>query len=130
MAVAAAGAFSLTSCGEDEPATTTSSASQELTRPDLAQIEEAKLAVERYCIRAANRFRETGAAPPAAEYERAIAALDRLSELAREKPSASGPAGDSPRFALGDIAESLEGTNCDSRLVRHIDEELATIPPQ
>ncbi len=40
------------------------------------------------------------------------------------------PGGTTPRLALGDIAENLEGTNCDPRLVAQIDEALATLPAE
>jgi hypothetical protein len=59
---------------------------------------------------------------------RVNAALNELIELARAKPEAPAPAGGSVRLALGDIAENLEGTNCDPRLVERIDAVLADLP--
>ena len=71
-----------------------------------------------------------GARPRAPKrFEKVNASLDQLAALAAEQARRRpGPTGTSPRLALGDIAENLEGTNCDSRLVARIDEALAAIP--
>ena len=54
----------------------------------------------------------------------------RLAALAAQAPEAGTPDGTTPRLALGDIAENLEGTNCDSRLVARIDEALGSLPAE
>ena len=79
----------------------------------------------RYCARIAER----GGAPPSArEFERVTGALDELAELASRRPNDVDPSGASAELALGDLAENLEGSNCDSRLVERIDEQLAALP--
>ena len=104
-------------------------------KPGRLSAKEARLiaGVERkvkdYCARVAALV-AAGSAPSAAQYAQATRAIDTLAELAREKPLAADPGGQTPRHALGDIAEDLEGSNCDSRLVRRIDEALAVIPAE
>ena len=85
--------------------------------------------VDSYCVHVGARVAE-GREPDSARFAAVSAQIDRLTELAREKPLAPSPDGSTPRFALGDIAEDLEGSNCDTRLARKIDEALATLPQE
>jgi hypothetical protein len=70
----------------------------------------------------------SGRQPAPERFDRVVSEIERLERLAQRKPLASSPDGSTPRFALGDIAEDLEGSNCDTRLARIIDEALAALP--
>ena len=91
-------------------------------------VRDAQQGVTSYC-RA--RARELGGGKPtsAKDLERVTSALERLAALAQAKPEAETGDGATVRLALGDIAENLEGTNCDERLVELIDSRLAELPP-
>ncbi len=84
--------------------------------------------VQRYCGKLALALTGQRKPPSVAEQGRALAATDRLIELARNKPAASLEGGADMRLFLGDLAEDLEGSNCDQRLVQRIDQALATLP--
>lgn len=87
------------------------------------------MAVQEHCAIVARYLAGRRAPPTAEEFERVVAALDRLAERAELSPQATIADGSTPRLALGDIAEDLEGSNCDSRLVDRIDTALAGLPP-
>ena len=87
-----------------------------------------ELAVQRYCGKLALSLTGQGKPPSAEEQSRAFVATDRLVELASEKPVAPLDTGVEMGLFLGDLAEDLEGSNCDSRLVERIDQALATLP--
>jgi hypothetical protein len=119
-------ALVLGSCG-DEGGTGASTATEpgRLTAAESETIVVARESVGRYCTRIAQR---RGALPSAGEFDGVAAALDELAALARRRPNDVDPSGASAELALGDIAENLEGSNCDSRLVERIDEQLAALP--
>lgn len=98
-----------------------------LSRSEVRVIFGARDEVSAYCRRVA-RALARGREPSKGEFERVIAAVDELAELAARKPEAQTADGSTPRLALGDIAENLEGTNCDQRVVARIDEALAALP--
>lgn len=56
--------------------------------------------------------------------------LGRLADRAELSPEETISDGSTARLALGDLAENLEGTNCDSRLVELINERLAELPSE
>ena len=116
----------LGSCG-DEGGTGASTATEpgRLSAAEAETIVAAREAVGRYCARIAEM---RGAPPSAREFDRVVGALDKLAALARRRPNDVDPSGASAELALGDIAENLEGSNCDSRLVERIDEQLAALP--
>lgn len=90
-------------------------------------IQRARDEVAAYCRRVAAALGK-GTAPTPAAFTRVNEALDKLVNLAAEQPEAATADGTTPRLALGDLAENLEGTNCDERLVARIDQALATLP--
>jgi hypothetical protein len=84
--------------------------------------------VERYCATLALSVTGQRKAPSAEDQDRAFAATDRLIELAREKPAARLETGVDMGLFLGDLAEDLEGSNCDPRLVDRLDQALEALP--
>jgi hypothetical protein len=124
--VAVSLALVLGSCGDDGGSSArTATEPGRLTAAEAETIVVAREAVGRYCARIAERG---GAPPPAREFDGVTGALDELAALARRRPNDVDPSGASAELALGDIAENLEGSNCDSRLVERIDEQLAALP--
>jgi hypothetical protein len=123
----------IASCGDggspDAGSTTsTSAAPQRLTAAEQALVTRSEQAVQRYCGKLALSLTGQGKPPSAEEQSRAFVATDRLIELANEKPAAPLDTGLEMGLFLGDLAEDLEGSNCDSRLVERIDQALATLP--
>jgi hypothetical protein len=124
--------LAIPACGDDSPstATTTTSgaAAKRLTTAEQSLVTDSERAVQRYCGRLALSAIGQGQPPSASEQGRAFAASDRLIELARRKPGARLETGLDIGLFLGDLAEDLEGSNCDQRLVERIDQALATLP--
>ena len=98
-----------------------------LSAAGVKTIQRARDEVSAYC-RKVDQGLSGGPGPTPADLDRVNAALDELAQVAAEQPGAEMVDGTTPRLALGDIAENLEGTNCDPRLVAQIDEALATLP--
>jgi hypothetical protein len=136
--------LALTACGDSEDPGTAGSGSTNtaaartvpevsrdapLSAGEIAVIRRAQEAVGAYCAKVARGLAE-GDAPTQRDFDRVTRPLDELAELASHRPGAEAPDGATPRLALGDIAENLEGTNCDPRLVARIDEALATLPAE
>ena len=125
--------LALASCGDGgSPETTdttpTGPAAKRLTADEQALVTRSDRAVSRYCAKLALSLTGQRKPPSVAEQSRAFAATDRLIELAREKPAARVQPGVDTELFLGDLAEDLEGSNCDPRLVERIDQALATLP--
>lgn len=136
--LAVLGALVVAGCGEEDPGPEAAADTEVVTQtvltpaPDLSPagmrvIQRARGAVAAHCRQVAAALEE-GGTPPQDSFEKATAELDELARLATEQPEAEAEDGTTPRLALGDIAENLEGTNCDQRLVARIDEALATVP--
>ncbi len=133
MAVGLSLLAAVASCGDgDSPqtATTTTSdaAAKRLTAAEQGLVIDSERAVQRYCGKLALSVTGQGKPPSVSEQGRAFAATDRLIELARRKPAAPLERGVEMGLFLGDLAEDLEGSNCDQRLVERIDQALATLP--
>jgi hypothetical protein len=122
-------------CGGDEgsPATTETSPptlrEQRLTAEerDLARRSEREIAA--YCRRLALSVAGERKSPSPRQEASAFAAADRLIGLARRKPAAEIETGVDLRLKLGDIAENLEGSNCDPRIVARLEAGFASVPP-
>jgi hypothetical protein len=97
--------------------------------PSAKAIAQARAGVQAYCTQVAAYAVGRRGPPTDEEFDAVSAAIDRLAERAELSPEVLLPDGSTPRLALGDLAEDLEGTNCDSRLVALIDERLASLPP-
>jgi len=133
--VTALGLFlmAIASCGDGESpqtagTTPTGAVAKRLTSAEQTLVDRSERTVQRYCGKLALSVTGRARPPSAEEASRAFAATDRLIELARAKPAASIENGEEIELFLGDLAEDLEGSNCDSRLVERIDQTLATLP--
>ena len=125
--------MAIASCGNGESpqtagTTPTGAAARRLTSAEQALVARSERTVQRYCGKLALSLTGQARPPSAEEASRAFAATDSLIELARAKPAASIENGVEMELFLGDLAEDLEGSNCDSRLVERIDQALATLP--
>ena len=125
--------LAIASCGDGDSSgaagtTFAGAAAKRLTADEQSLVTRSDRSVERYCGKLALSL--TGQRKPhsASEQGRAFAATDRLIELAGRKPAAPTETGLEMGLFLGDLAEDLEGSNCDSRLVERIDQALATLP--
>jgi hypothetical protein len=92
-------------------------------------VADAEADIEAYCRRSV--ISQSGAVrtPSARQRERAYEAVDRLIALTAEKPAAAVTPGVHLRLAVGDIAEDLQGSNCDPGIIAALDQGLARIPP-
>ena len=88
-------------------------AAKRLTAAEQALVTRSERAVQRYCGELALSLTGQRKPPSVAEQGRAFAATDRLIELARKKPAATPESRGEMRLFLGDLAEDLEGSNCD-----------------
>lgn len=98
-----------------------------LSKEEAHIVRDAQRRVRSHCS-AKLKALATGGTLDAEAFARASAALARLGELAAAKPEAQLNDGTEVRLALGDIAEDLEGTNCDQALVEMIEARLAALP--
>jgi hypothetical protein len=127
LAVAATAA-ALGGCGENRQEPVTVAEPPRLAPADARRILKVRERVRDYCDRVSDYLAGRRGPPTGAELAAVSRQLDRLAALARAHPSAVNESGVSARLALGDIAEDLEGTNCDDRLVRRIDRVLPELP--
>ncbi len=132
LALGAAGAFgisigSMLACGGDEQgAGTIRNGEQRLAPAELRVVRGTQQKVREYCSKRLDELARRRS-PATVNPTPVRRALDQLAALAQRKPEAETPDGASVRLALGDIAEDLEGTNCDSQLVARIDALLAEL---
>lgn len=119
----------LSGCGDDdgESEARTFDEPSALSAEETRTVREAQRRVRSYCRAKLTALTTGGALDPEA-FARASAALMRLGELAEAEPEAQLHDGTEVRLALGDIAEDLEGTNCDQDLVEMIEARLAELP--
>jgi hypothetical protein len=136
-AVAAAGlaigAIALGACGggDEETGTaepTTTAVGEPLTAAERKLVEDSEGAIIAYCNRAAVAVTGTAEPPTAKQRRRAFDAVDDLVALAGEKPGARVARGVDVELFLGDLAENLQGANCDPAVVSRIDAGLAALP--
>ena len=125
--------LAIAACGEGgspETASTTAAgaAAKRLTAAEQIAVRRSERAVQRYCGKLALSAIGQEKPPSPSEEADAFAATDRLIELARSKPTAPLESGVRMSLFLGDLAEDLEGSNCDQRLIERIDQALATLP--
>jgi hypothetical protein len=125
--------LAVAACGDGGSSTTASTtvadaAAKRLTPAEQTAVSRSERAVQRYCGRLALSAIGQGKPPSGSEQAEAFAATGRLIELARLKPTAPLEGGVRMNLFLGDLAEDLEGSNCDPRLIERIDQALATLP--
>jgi hypothetical protein len=133
LATAVGLSLALAACGDGgSPGTTgttpTPAEARRLTADEQDLVTRSDRTVERYCARLALSLTGQRKPPSAEDQVRAFAATDRLIELAQEKPAARLETGVDMGLFLGDLAEDLEGSNCDPRLVERLDQGLETLP--
>jgi hypothetical protein len=130
-AVLVLGVLALSGCGggsSDSRPPEPARSNGPLTRRETRLVQESEQAVETYCRQIAARLSGRRGRLSTAEQAPAFDAVERLVELGRAKPGAQVRPGIDVRTAIGDLAENLEGSNCDSRLLERLDQGLATLP--
>lgn len=110
--------------GEDEVRSPRPPAPAELTAEERRGFDRAVAEIQRHC-RIWARFLTEGRTVPPGSARRAFEAVDALAELVRLKPRAPIGLSADVRLRAGDVAESVEGANCDPRLERHLDQQIA-----
>jgi len=128
LAVALAGAALVAAgCGE-EPATGTSAETADgaatLTAAERRAFDRSVRRIQRHC-RLWARLRSSGRPLTSEQAARTSEAVAALLELVRAKPRAPIGRSADVRLRAGDIAESVEGANCDPRLEQQLDEGIA-----
>jgi predicted small lipoprotein YifL len=123
-------AMRLAACGDDGP----SAQPETVTRPPPPQqrLPEARQRevfagqqeISAYCRRRALSLQSDEAPPSSADARRALAAADRLAELARARPYDLVQTGVDMRLYVGDLVEDLGNLSCDPALVERLAEGL------
>jgi hypothetical protein len=120
----------LAGCGSEEAMVSTQTATVPPARPkNLSAAEqrrafEAQQEISEYCRRRALSLQSDESPPSAARARKALAAADRLAELARSHPFELVQTGVDMRLYVGDLVEDLGNLNCDPALVRRLEEGL------
>jgi hypothetical protein len=128
-------AVAMLGCGESPPSRQAPPAVSPGPPPTLTAGERRALAreearIQRHCVAVARSIVDPEAAPTPDEAARAFAAADRLVAAVRAKPRAEREPGQDLRLYLGDVIENLEGSNCDPRMLQHLEAALARIPAE
>jgi hypothetical protein len=128
-ALIVAAATALGGCGdEDPPVEEAGSRPSRLTAEERRLLEVYEGRIQTHCVSVARSLVDPRAAPSPGEQQAAFAAADRLLALAARKPTAPLGAGQDLRLFVGDVAENLEGSNCDPRMIARLERGLARIP--
>jgi hypothetical protein len=115
--------------GEDQPpGTTVKVESSRLTAEERRLVRRSEASIVAYSRRAAVAVTGARSPPSARERGQALQSVDRLLELAAEKPTATVARGVDVRLFTGDLAENLEGANCDPAVIDRIEAGLASLP--
>ena len=122
-------------CGDDDDGTgaatrtaITRAGSTRLTAAERGLLEHSERSIDSYCRRRALAIANPARAPTARQQARAVNAIDRLTELGEQKPAAEVSRDIDLELYLSDLAETLEGSNCDPALVARLDQALAALP--
>jgi hypothetical protein len=115
-------------CGGEESRSSTEP--QRLSSAEQSVVTSTQITLHSYCRKIGLYLTRRQPLPSALETEQINAQLDRLIELAREKPGAQLMDQRTLRDLLGDMAEDLEGSNCSDALERKLDQGFATLPQQ
>jgi hypothetical protein len=126
----------LAGCGGDAGPSTVAStttisprAVHRLTASERRLIADSEMAIEVYCRRSTLGLVKPRKRPSADQRARALDSVDALVALAHEKPAGRVRRAVDVRLLLSDLAEDLEGSNCDPAIISRIDQGLAGIPP-
>lgn len=122
-------------CGDDgttegEPPDEPAGSVTRLTADERRLVADSEAAIQLYCRKRALALTDPDKRPTVGQQARALEAVDALVKLADEKPAASLRPGVDVRLFLGDLAENLEGSNCDPAIVARIDEGISTLAPE
>jgi hypothetical protein len=124
--------IALAGCGDGEesapPTEVPATDARRLTPAERDLVEDSEEAIVAYCRRAALALTRPGKRPTVDQQARALEAVDELIALAAEKPAARTEPGGDVRLFVGDLAENLQGSNCDPIIVARLDAGLATLP--
>jgi hypothetical protein len=125
-------AIALMGCGggdeSEQPADGTTTDGRRLTAEERGLLESSEKAIVAYCRRAALGLASPGKRPTVDQQARALESVDELIALAAEKPAARTAPGEDIRLFVGDLAENLQGSNCDPVIVARLDAGLAALP--
>ena len=131
-----AGLTAASGCGEEgsegqsapAPAGREPAAQSRLTGEERRLLRTYEGLIATYCVRVARSLVEPQAGPTPKQEDRAFAAVDDLVALAGRKPTAPVGPGQDLRLFVSDVAENLEGSNCDPRLILRLEKGLSSIP--
>ena len=122
-------ALTASGCGGDpEQAPPPPGPAPALSESDRAAVLALESRLQRHCLRVARSLVDPAAAPTPEQTRAAFAAADRLVARVVQSPRAPFGAGQDLRLFLADVVENMEGSNCDPRLVAHLERGLAGIP--
>jgi hypothetical protein len=131
LAALALAGTGLAGCGDgggSEGNLSTTTAEATLSPAEQRTAQAAERTIASYCQKLGAAAAGQRAAPTAGERAEAFDRVDRLLELAASKPLAEIEAGVDMRLFISDLAENLEGSNCDTGLVEALDAGLAELP--
>jgi hypothetical protein len=129
VAIAAGTSGVVTGCGDEDGHSGPPSAPR-LSPGERKLVLTYERRIQAHCVRLARSLIDPGAAPTPRQEKRAFAAADKLVALAARKPEAPYGPGQDLRLFVSDIAENLEGSNCDPRILERLEQGLAGLPPR
>jgi hypothetical protein len=115
-------------CGPEDPGQEGRGKPERLGPAERREVNALEAEIAAHCIAVARSLVDPRTRPSRAEERRAFSAADRLLELARRKPRAPLGAGQDLRLFVSDVAENLEGSNCDPRMIARLERGLRGIP--
>jgi hypothetical protein len=131
LAAAAVLVLAATGCGgsgdEDVGTTSTPSDPTALTGAERDALADDEASILEYCRARALSLTNPDKRPTVGQQARALEAVDALVALAAEKPAARVERQVDLGLYLGDLAENLEGSNCDPQIVARLEQGLAQV---
>jgi hypothetical protein len=121
MAACALFLLGVGACGDDNAPPRAKS----LTASELTTVQSSRDAIRAYCRRVGLSIARGEVTQLATLLDQALAAADRLGELARAKPAAHVDPQSTTYDVLADTAEDLDGTNCSPAIVQRLERGLA-----
>ena len=131
LAAAAVLALPAAGCGgsDDDDVGTTPAPSDPtaLTGAERDAVADDEASILEYCRARALSLTNPDKRPTVGQQARALEAVDALVALAAEKPAARVRREVDLGLYLGDLAENLEGSNCDPQIVARLEQGLAQV---
>ncbi len=115
-------------CGEEDSDREAAPIPSRLTGEERQLLKTYEGRIQAHCVRVGRSLVDPRAAPSPSQETRAFTAADDLVALAAKKPTAPVGPGQDLRLFVGDVAENLEGSNCDPRLIARLEQGLGSIP--